>query len=355
MLEGMLFNINDGYLEGICRGFRSTILKQSDYATLVQCETLSDLKLHLQASSYRSMLTSDEGHEKTNLTVANLDEQLRDKLAAEFSYMRRQSVPPLSEFLDYVRYAYMIDNTILLMTGTLNQRPVDEVAARCHPLGRFQQMEAVHVALTPRELYNAVIVDTPLAPFFLDCITEHSLNEVNVELIRNMLYKAYLESFDKFCKSLGGVTAETMSDILAFECDRRAFMITINSFRTELTKNERASLFPRCGLLQPAGLAALAAADNYEQVQMVAQNYSAYHSLFFNAGEGPGERTLEDRFFEKECRMNSASFLRQFHYGVFYSYLKLREQECRNIVWIAECISQNQRAFIENYIKVEAL
>ncbi len=56
----------------------------------------------------------------------------------------------------------MIDNIILLITGTLHQRPISELVSKCHPLGSFEQMEAIHVAATPAELYNAVLVDTPL-------------------------------------------------------------------------------------------------------------------------------------------------------------------------------------------------
>jgi vacuolar-type H+-ATPase subunit C/Vma6 len=56
----------------------------------------------------------------------------------------------------------MIDNIILLITGTLHQRPISELIPKCHPLGSFEQMEAIHVAATPAELYNAVLVDTPL-------------------------------------------------------------------------------------------------------------------------------------------------------------------------------------------------
>lgn len=39
-MTGFMFNIDAGYLEGLCRGFKCGILKQTDYLNLVQCETL---------------------------------------------------------------------------------------------------------------------------------------------------------------------------------------------------------------------------------------------------------------------------------------------------------------------------
>ena len=35
-----LFNVDNGYLEGLVRGFRSGILSRTDYINLVQCETI---------------------------------------------------------------------------------------------------------------------------------------------------------------------------------------------------------------------------------------------------------------------------------------------------------------------------
>lgn len=42
---GCIFNIDGGYLEGLCRGFKCGILKQADYLNLVQCETLEGEKV----------------------------------------------------------------------------------------------------------------------------------------------------------------------------------------------------------------------------------------------------------------------------------------------------------------------
>jgi V-type H+-transporting ATPase subunit d len=131
----------------------------------------------------------------------------------------------------------MIDNVILLITGTLHSRDTRDLLDRCHPLGVFDTMAALCVATNVAELYNLVLVETPLgiqfcfflfsftflachpmliliAPYFANCLSAHDLDEMNVELIRNTLYKAYIEDFYRFCKYLGGATAEIMGEIL---------------------------------------------------------------------------------------------------------------------------------------------
>jgi V-type H+-transporting ATPase subunit d len=60
-----------------------------------------------------------------------------------------------------------------------------------------------------------------------------------IEIESTCTFQDYLEDFYRFCQGIGGPTADVMCKILAFEADRRAFNITINSFGTDLTKDDR--------------------------------------------------------------------------------------------------------------------
>jgi V-type H+-transporting ATPase subunit d len=52
-------------------------------------------------------------------------------------------------------------------------------------------------------------------PYFKNCLSSHDLDELNIEIIRNTLYKAYLEDFYSFCvNELDSESARVMGEIL---------------------------------------------------------------------------------------------------------------------------------------------
>ena len=126
------------------------------------------------------------------------------------------------------RYSYMIDNIILLITGTLHHRPISELIPKCHPLGSFEQMEAIHVASTPAELYNAVLVDTPLG---IEYIIYYQL----IFLIEGFVYC-------KLGKSVESIAGNSVQGKLPGQPNYE--VVSFTSFRKDIIENNYFSLIP---------------------------------------------------------------------------------------------------------------
>ncbi|GAM89803.1 hypothetical protein ANO11243_078420 [Dothideomycetidae sp. 11243] len=367
MAEGLFYNVGSGYIEGIVRGYRNTLLTSQAYSNLVQCETIDDVKLQL-GPAYGDFLASLP----PNPSTSALADKTLEKLVAEFRYIQANATGSLSKFCEYLTYGYMIDNVALLITGTLHERDTRELLERCHPLGYFETMPALCVATNIEELYNSVLIETPLAPYFKGSLSHQDLDELNIEIIRNTLYKNYLEDFHNWVNNdpaiTGTPTQEVMTEVLEFEADRRSINITLNSFGTELSKADRKKLYPGFGKLHPEGTLMLSRADDAEGVRIAIDGVHDYRTFFdqtgmgqSSGGGGPGNmgggmgdegKSLEDLFYQKEMEISKLAFTRQFTHAVVYAWVKLREQEIRNITWIAECIAQNQKDRIGNYISV---
>ena len=119
--------------------------------------------------------------------------------------------------------------------------------------------------------------------------------------------------------------------------------VTLNSFGTELSKEQRAKLFPTIGRLYPEGNNALARAEDVDTVKACVEYIPEYKAFFDNASKSTGSgggggmnggaggddsdgASLEDEFFKREVSINRDTFLQQFGLAVFYSFVKLKEQ-----------------------------
>ena len=356
-----------------------------------------DFKNQLLNTDYFDVLHGD--NEK--VTSNYLSKKLQNQYVKDFKYLRSVASPDLALFMDFITYGYMIDNVVVLIAGALRSFDAmgddldsEELLGRCHPLGMFDTLPALMVATSVDEIYNTVLCESPLAPYFRGCFSADDLDEVHIELIRNHLWKSYLEDFNNHCQlspSVNYSTRELMNKILGFEADRRVINIAVNSCGNErLSKAERLKLFPRYGPLWQSGISQkLANVDDLDQIRGLLDPIPAFRGLLndylsgggksaglekvssttsyelpkVSGGTGIGNgnstsnfasepRTLEENFFEHEVKLCKEAFEEQCTFAIFYAWSRLKEQEIRNLVWISECISQRQRQNIHNYISI---
>uniref|UniRef100_M4BMZ7 Methyltransferase type 11 domain-containing protein n=1 Tax=Hyaloperonospora arabidopsidis (strain Emoy2) TaxID=559515 RepID=M4BMZ7_HYAAE len=360
------FNIQHGYVEALVRGFRLGFLDDVDYHHLTQCESLEDVKLNLQETDYDQFLADEARGTLGTISPSLIQGGTTNKLVDEFNFLRAQAMEPLGKFLDFITYEYMIDNVILLLKGTLNGRDVNELIGQLHPLGKFDEsiMRSM-CSFEPNakgysDLYETVLIDTPIGSYFSQFLEESAggdrmdgtsdvrnvLEEVQMELIKNSMLKLWLEDYYNFCQEIGGDTAVIMGEILKARADRIAINITLNSFGTPLNEpamriSDRKPLYPSIGTLYPDTTAVLAEAGDESALGSALDSFPVYRKIWeVHQGEGVDSKSIDDAFYERDVQMAELAFQSQMHFACFYAYIKLKEQEVRNLVWISECINR---------------
>lgn len=362
------FNVLHGFPEALVRGMRSSFLSDADYHHLTQCETLDDVRLNLTESDY-----SDALADSATMTPASLQKAAIEKLVTEFQYLRSQSVEPLSTFLDFITFEYMIENVMLLLKGALSGRDINELIEQCHPLGMFKESTMRSIPTFENssrgyaDLYQTVLVDTPVGPYFAMFLQESSehrdgdsrnvLEEVEIEIIKSSLIKYWLEDFYQFAMKIGGDTSQIMGELLKVRADTNAINITLNSFGTPLNEpsmrsSDRKRLYPSVGHLYPAGTTMLIDVQDEDELGRVLELFPQYSAIWNIHASGNGDKSIDDAFYERDVQQLELAFESQFHYAVFYAYVKLKEQEIRNMVWVSECILQQQKDEINKFVPV---
>jgi len=360
------FNLAHGYDEAILKGMRSGFLTEYDYQQLCHCVTLEEAKLNLNDTDYKIVMQAISG----NASVDELMDKSRSKTVAEYEFLRTSALGPLATFLDFMTYEFLIQSVQLIISSLIKEAKPETLLAKCHPLGQSPFLKSVLTFENFENsdgllyLYSTVLIDTPVAKYFakyfasevgggggaMEIRKHYDSGEINV--ITTMLNKYWLEDFYQYCMNLGGETAAVMGEVLGFEADRRALEIMYNSFGKQLSQDVnregRQEMFCNFGSLYPeATMGTFRKVGDEKDFAEALRPYKQYGDLLRRA-EDDKDLTFNKLLLEYQTKLMVKAFDGQSHFGCFYAFLKLKDQEERNLKWILSCIAQNRSAKDKN-------
>ena len=358
MSDLIFFNVDDGYSEALLRGFRKSILGEQQYTALRNSGNLKDFKSVLIDTDY-----SDYVKDYNETDTSALKMLLKKKLADEIDQVQSVAGPELDKFIEMIRHKYMIDNVINIIEGIKNKTDKNVIESRNEPLGYLKEISGLLKLDYKKieDLYEDVLIDTEVGVYFSKFLEEvlassdnknvatinNYLQALKPEEIKNYLKKIWLEYFYHFCKTLNPTTSEMMEDLLKYEADCQTIQIVYNSlaYNNQFQEEERKKVIPYFGFLYPETTTQLIKCNSLEQLKQILQPFPDYYELVKEIpdpkkldefGLQSGLKTLDDLMFKESVKRYSIAFEQQFHFACFYAYIKIKEQEIKNIMLLAD-------------------
>ena len=358
MADLVFFNVDDGYTEALLRGFRKSTLGEQQYTALRNTTNLKDFKSVLIDTDY-----SDYVKDYNETDTSALKMLLKKKLADEIDQVQSVAGPELDKFIEMIRHKYMIDNVINIIEGIKNKTDKNVIESRNEPLGYLKEISGLLKLDYKKieDLYEDVLIDTEVGVYFSKFLEEvlassdnknvatinNYLQALKPEEIKNYLKKIWLEYFYHFCKTLNPTTSEMMEDLLKYEADCQTIQIVYNSlaYNNQFQEEERKKVIPYFGFLYPETTTQLIKCNSLEQLKQILQPFPDYYELVKEIpdpkkldefGLQSGLKTLDDLMFKESVKRYSIAFEQQFHFACFYAYIKIKEQEIKNIMLLAD-------------------
>lgn len=143
-----------------------------------------------------------------------------------------------------------------------------------------------------------------------------------------------------------------MTDLLKFESDLMTIQIIANSLSfsglvdARGREAERKKYISKVGYLYPDRNEMLSSVTDFKSL-ITALESTPYEDMLRQVSQNDGDRheaesnsvTIDDVMLQYQSRKFSEAFEGGFHVGAFYSYLKLKEQEIKNVTWLAELVT----------------
>ena len=366
-MDLLCYNRENGQLDAFLRGFYSKLLKKDTYKKFQECERLDDIIACLDDTVYEKYFEDEQKFTDIKSFVI----QFKRALAEDYKLFYRYASPLARKFIDYLSYESIIDNIILLLQFSVEERSKPDVINMLDPLGWNNDLELLlHFNGELTELFRIVLFDTPVGPYFeryLELLRDgnselnFTLDQIDFELMRVCLIRFWLEDYYNFVCSLNSngaqaTTRQYLSDVLKKEADYLLLNVTLNTLhgtnKNDISRREQ--LFANFGYLYPDITNEARKFHIDSMLPKLLTTYPEYKEAFLagcaqyqnKKNNNSANYSFEDIMYKNMLNVYDEAFSYQMNFGIFHAYKRIREQESRNILWAAEMVSISSSHFL---------
>ncbi|TBU01108.1 subunit d of V-type proton ATPase [Hamiltosporidium magnivora] len=330
-----------GSLIAEIHGKVSSMLQQSDYESLEQCETVEDMVVRLSHTSYASYLSEELQFNKKEFL-----KRLNKSFYNEFMYMYRNSENDLKLLLNYFIEVIKIQNFIFLLASK-SEDPDLKCMEEIDMLGNFNELDAIKISADMSDVYKFCVESTFLKKYYDKVYIEKEFAKNDWQIIQSTFFKNHIENFYDQINNLD--TMDYMKEILKYEGDRKIIELTINTLDSvDIVDKKRIDLYPTVCSFDRGSICKMSECTSMESIRDVLCGHPMYKKIVMYE-----DNDFMKNLFDLEIK-NYLSSLSEFNdLSCAYCYFKLKEREIKNIMWIAECISHENKEGMKDVMVIE--
>ncbi|KAG0419659.1 V-type proton ATPase subunit d [Dictyocoela roeselum] len=321
-----------GFLLSDIHNKANHLLSQQDYTLLMQCETLEDLVVRLGQSSYAAFV-----NETTEVSKKAIKAGLYRALSEEFALLYAHSGADVRTLLQYFRETLMIEEFVRCLAMRI-EGTLDVSESR---VGFFPELHTLKFSADLADVFRFCVDNCFLRKYISRDDLGAGENACDFAAVDvSLLHAILLRNLTRAFYARIGASMAHMRSILRFEGDRQIIETVMNSLGQDIARQR---YFAAVSNLKGAVLAELGAVDGHDEFVSAMMN-TQYAGILENP---------LPRLQKMEMDLHAESFLIYNDISCVYSYLKLKEQEIKNILWIVECMASGRKNFMDHIFTLE--
>lgn len=311
-----------------CR--QKIMFTKRDFCTLLDSENIEDICVKLQ-HQYPEVVGM------SRFTRSELKKKLEESLMREIRQGMKE--PSALQQISFFIENYKIQNFFFLLSCKEYDAELETSFAKIESLGYFNELDTLKFCANMDEVLSFCVKNTFLADYCAAAMFKKCFGDNNFSIINTQVRKKHIERYAKSA-------SDNFLRLLRLEGDKHNLDIVLSTMGADVAAQQRLAWMTPVTNFSQIVYKSIADAADIDDLHTALGATRFYKTLC----EDLKEKDLSSIFQRKEIDAYLAAFDIFNDVTSLYAYLKLREQEIKNILWVAECVISGKKDTLDELL-----